>query len=151
MRLRYPLIIILALVQHLVWASALMIDPAAGFVTAIHALVLFLGQTGTVAALTFGSIMSLMALFANSSRSVGWLLIPQQVILCVSGAGAIEAMWLSQFADGVIRPQAFLIADQLPALLFAIGHTVAIFKTVVAPPLVALPEGMMIKILKGEI
>jgi hypothetical protein len=44
----------------------------------------------------------------------------------MSAAGAIEAMWLGQFADGVLRPTAFIAADQMYTVLAALGHTVAI-------------------------
>jgi hypothetical protein len=54
------------------------------------------------------------------------LLLPQQVILMMSAAGAVEAMWLAQFADGVLRPRAFIAADQMYSVLAAIGHTMAI-------------------------
>ncbi len=51
---------------------------------------------------------------------------PQQILLMMSAAGAVESMWLGQFADGVLRPHTFIIADQIYSILAAIGHTVAI-------------------------
>ncbi len=54
------------------------------------------------------------------------LLLPQQILLMMGVSGAIEAIWLSQFADGVLRPRAFIAADQINSVLAAIGHTVAI-------------------------
>lgn len=54
------------------------------------------------------------------------LLTPQQLLLTMSATGAIEAIWISQFADGVVRSRAFLAADQSYSIIVAIGHTAAI-------------------------
>lgn len=54
------------------------------------------------------------------------LFIPQQLILMASASGSIDAMWLGQFADGVLRPHAFIAADQIYAVIIATGHTIAV-------------------------
>ena len=41
-----------------------------------------------------------------------WLFLPQMGILAVATMGAISAMSSSQFADGVVRPRPFIMADQ---------------------------------------
>jgi hypothetical protein len=57
------------------------------------------------------------------------LMVPQQFLLFISAGGAIQAMVEGQFADGTIRSVYFLLADQSPAVLAAIGHTLAIVAT----------------------
>jgi len=43
----------------------------------------------------------------------------------MSAAGAIEAIFISQYADGVLRPWAFIAADQVYSIIAALGHTLA--------------------------
>jgi hypothetical protein len=59
------------------------------------------------------------------------LLSPQQLFLFLGAGGAFEAIWTSQFADGVVRSQAFIFVDQCPTILMTIFHywaMVLIFK-----------------------
>jgi hypothetical protein len=56
------------------------------------------------------------------------LIIPQQILLIISAEGAIVAMIQSAFADGVIRPRAFLIADQCPVIIATLLHTFALLR-----------------------
>ena len=55
------------------------------------------------------------------------LSLPQQFILMLSMMSAFEAINVSHYADGVERPQLFIFIDQLPAILAAILHTLALF------------------------
>lgn len=54
------------------------------------------------------------------------LLLPQQFFLTMSGVGAVEAVCTGRFADGTVRPWALILCDQLPALLAAALHTLAL-------------------------
>lgn len=118
--------ICVAIVLHLVWAATIFLDDAATGSTAISALHRFIVDTGRLSATI--AVAAVLATFGLWTRRpwVVVLLIPQQILLCMSAAGAIEAMWLSQFADGVFRPRAFIIADQIYCPLVALGHTAAI-------------------------
>lgn len=53
------------------------------------------------------------------------LVIPQQFILIISAFGAINAIVLSQFADGVIRPRQFIAVDQVYSLVLAVFYVYA--------------------------
>lgn len=55
------------------------------------------------------------------------LLVPQQLMLGVSAASSMRAMWLSHYADGVPRTHEFIIADQIPAVLALLAHSATIF------------------------
>jgi hypothetical protein len=120
------IMVLFAVALHLSWATILMLDDAALNATAIHALHRYIASLPLLAAtLAAAALLAVIGLFTR----VPWvvlLLIPQQAILMMSAAGAVEAMWLGQFADGVLRPHAFIIADQFYSVLAAIGHTVAI-------------------------
>lgn len=120
------IMVIYAVALHLLWATLLLIDTNALNATALHAVQYYITSVSwLITILVTAAMMALIGLFTRSPWIVLFL-IPQQIILMMSAAGAIEAMWLGQFADGVLRPQAFIIADQSPTVLAAIGHTVAI-------------------------
>lgn len=115
----------MAITLHLVWATLLLIDPAAVNATSVNAIFKFIHSPTELAfALYSVAILASFGLFTK----IPWivlLLLPQQIALMMSAAGAIDAMWLAQFADGVSRPRTFLIADQLYSVLLAMGHTFA--------------------------
>ncbi len=117
------IMVLFAVALHLFWSAALMIDRAALNATAINALARFVQPPALIALLI---AVALMAMVGMLFRLPWWLLVPQQIVLMMSAAGAIEAMWLSQFADGVLRPAAFIAADQIYSVLAALGHTVAL-------------------------
>lgn len=116
-----------AVILHLVWAVAILIDPQSVNATAVHALHRLLHSPQNVA-LTAG-LCSVLAGIGMATRMpwLALLLIPQQILLMISAAGSFEAMWLSQYADGIFRARAFIIVDQVPVVLAALGHSVAIF------------------------
>lgn len=120
------IMVLYAIALHLTWAFLLLFDDAATMATALNALFRYIHPpillSYVVAAAAFAA---LVALFSDTPWIV-ILLLPQQILLMMSAAGATEAIWLAQFADGVIRPRAFIAADQLYSVLAAIGHTAAI-------------------------
>lgn len=120
------LIITYAIALHLVWAIALFYDPAAGNATAVHTLILMVGRDIATWSYFVGAGLAVLGLILIGPAAFLCLL-PQQFIMMVSAGGALWAMHLGQFADGVQRDHAFLIADQSPAVIAATLHTVAIF------------------------
>ena len=138
---RYPISIIMAITLHFFWAAGLSSDPSSIGATGPHALVVIATNPHIAAAILFtvatlatlGTLLSaeitrdLCRVIRVSETWVRiFLLLPQQVILWFSLVGAIDAMWLGQFADGVERPHWFLIVDQIPVVLVALGHTAAL-------------------------
>ena len=126
--MRTSFIVWYAVLQHVFWALLLVIDPRAAWCTGLHSILdIFSGSvSSSIAMLVLATITSMVALFMQMSLLRFMLLIPQQLILLISGIGAIHAMRLSQFADGVVRPWAFIAADQTPYVLVAALHTLAI-------------------------
>lgn len=115
-----------AVLLHLVWAGILLFDDSAINATAVNALYRYIGPTMLLAAVVAAAALSAAyAMFSNTSWTL-ILLLPQQILLMMSAAGCIEAIWASQFADGVLRPRGFIAADQIYSVLAAIGHTLAI-------------------------
>lgn len=121
-----PIIVIYCILLHLCWAGLVWYSHDAVGATAVNALFKVLGSDAFLSfTLVFASLSATCAMFLRVPWSV-LLLTPQQVLLLISAAGAISAMVASQFADGVIRPQAFIIADQIHIVLAAVGHAAAI-------------------------
>lgn len=117
-----------AIALHLLWAFLLVWNESATNATALAALSrLFPAVTGLVIVLFVVSLLAICGLFYRGNGPWGiLLLVPQQLALGVSAAGAIRAMWLGQFADGVERSHVFLIADQCPAVLAFSVHSATI-------------------------
>lgn len=130
----WPIVVVLAIVQHLVWATMLLLSPDTFGVTSIRGLNDLLGSTH-VAVVVLLFVVAYLAIWsflvAPRSLSRVVLMLPQQFVLYVSAGGAVVCMATGTFSDGTVRSIPFLIMDQLPALLFALGHTAAIGQVVI--------------------
>jgi len=115
---------------HLLWASLLLAgSEAPKHATALYALAeLFPAKTGLAIILVTVAWCAMYGIVKHklSVAARVMLLTPQQILLGISAAGALRAMILGHFADGVARPHTFLIADQSPAILALMIHTATI-------------------------
>ena len=118
-------IVIYAALLHVCWGVLLLIDVHAAGTTTIHGLP---GSPIVVALmlLVVGTIAIVGHRLPEQWRTIVWM--PQQIVLLLSAATAIGCVLASKFADGVERPWAFILADQLPAMIAATQHTVAILE-----------------------
>ena len=57
-------------------------------------------------------------------------LIPQQLFIFLALTSAAEAIINSRNADGVTRPQLFILADQIYIVIISIIHTFALLKLI---------------------
>lgn len=122
------IMVLYAIALHLTWAGILIVDDVATQATALNAVYRYIDPVPLlIAALVTAASLALLGLYLLSPVGL-LLLLPQQLILMMSAAGAFEAMWNMQFADGVIRPVAFIAADQIYSILAAIGHTAALIR-----------------------
>lgn len=130
---KYAFIIVYVVVLHYIWALILLVDSNAAPATAIS------GLYGN-----FDRMVPYFLLFASTTAWISvtrprvslWpilLIIPQQVILMLSAYAALAAMVAGKFADGVPRPHAFIIADQCPAVLIMVFHTIAVLRDAYRP------------------
>jgi hypothetical protein len=55
-------------------------------------------------------------------------LFPQQALLAVAAWGGLQVALNGQYADGVTRPYALILTDQLPLMALAIAHTLALLE-----------------------
>ena len=121
---------------HLTWGVCVLVTPQTAGVTAIyHVSLVFMGNTwATGAALLGVGALAVAGLAVKSKSATIWFLLPQQFVLVLSAVGAIVASIGGHFADGVPRPHAFIFADQTPALLAAVLHTLAFLDIYFSPP-----------------
>lgn len=119
-------IVLSAISLHIFWAINILIDHSALNANAINALYRYAWSPEWLVGVLLGA--SVLAVLGISCKSVWtiFLLFPQQIILLMSASGAIESAWLGQFADGVLRPHVFILADQFYSINLAIWHTVAL-------------------------
>lgn len=125
---QYPgsVMVLYCVVLHIIWAALVISDPATTSATPVAVLShIFISDAALFSILIVASCMSLIGLFSHLPWTVV-LMIPQQSLLLISAFGAIGAIVSGQFADGVVRPQAFIAADQAHIILAAICHALAI-------------------------
>lgn len=118
-----------AVALHFLWAGLLFRNDDAKQATALYTLSrLFPAKTGLAVVLIFVAAMAGYGLLKRTGPLTGriLLLIPQQLVLGVSAAGAVWAMWKGHTPGGLPRPAGYLIADQSPAVLALLAHSATI-------------------------
>jgi hypothetical protein len=122
------LMILYAIALHIIWGPLLLYDPTVAKVTGLAAIRLLLPYPWASIGLISAALLSFWGLFVFNRFIAAVMLIPQQFFLMTAAFGAIFAIYEHRF-PGVIgqeftRP--FMFASQLPSILAAIGHTVAL-------------------------
>ncbi len=118
--------IIYASVLHTSWALLGFIDISAAQSTALAGIVSVFGYTWAPYVLVGVGLLATNALYFRSRNFRLMLMIPQQIVMFISAYSSGLAVWFGQYADGTSRPWAFILADQLPALIAAVCYSVAI-------------------------
>ena len=122
-----------AVLQHLTWAVLLLYGGEL-HTTAIDSVITRIKPYPlSAAALIVISLLSMAAILMPKNTRQQWLSalylsIPQQFVLFLSAGGAMTAVINGSFADGVLRPRAFILADQIPAILTALLHFAALME-----------------------
>jgi NADH:ubiquinone oxidoreductase subunit K len=106
----------------MMWAILLLFGKEVLYSTPASAIA-GLGQYGAAAVLF---VSSLLGVIGYRKSGLIETLLPQQAILMLSAAASLHASALSQYADGIPRPFLFIFADQLPTILAAVLHLVAL-------------------------
>ncbi len=111
---------------HLTWAFLIWGDHATAGATPVAALLQTFNEYNVlVAVLLAVATVALVAIFMPLPTMI-LLMLPQQFLLLISATGAITAIYMAQYADGVIRPRFFIAADQVQIILAALCHAIAI-------------------------
>lgn len=119
--------ILTAIVVHGSWGVIVLLDPEALNCTPIKMSPLhyspwlagpvYLGATGLALWHVVKDDMDLVGLFK---------VLPQQMLLMTSAAGAIWCVAVGHYADGVPRPWGFILADQLWNIVGMVAHSLAL-------------------------
>lgn len=127
----FPTVVALAVALHLLWAAGIILEPSSVFATAPSSVLVLMGiVTGSqqwAPAILFAAVAMLAGwgLISTSPWRHLWM-VPQHLVLSISAIGAMHAMWLGEFADGVTRTHWFLIVDQSPIVLITLAHLTAL-------------------------
>lgn len=124
-RVASSLMVLYCTALHLFWGLLILVDIRALGATPVAALHVLFNFPLISIVLILVSILAMAGLCISLPWNVAFLL-PQQSLLLISAAGAIAAICSGQFADGVIRPVAFIAVDQVHVILASIGHAIAI-------------------------
>jgi hypothetical protein len=122
-----PLFVLYAISLHLIWAICAFLSDSAYNGTAFAGVYAVFGDASPYACL-FVASCAIVALFNQSTLSGFMLMMPQQMMLFLSAFSALHGMIDAHFADGVIRSREFIVADQIPAVLGATAHTIAMMR-----------------------
>ena len=122
-----------AVLTHLLWGVLILCyGESVTWITAIHhTMALGFSETWLGIVYLVVGLSAAWGLWRPHGHAMIFWAIPQQFVLMYSALGAVEAMIASQFADGVIRPREFLVADQCPAIFLAVLHTCAMLEPAV--------------------
>lgn len=123
-------ILLYAWFLHLAWAILLLIDPVGLHTAPLAALGLFTQDSGHLtSAILFFSCACAVPGFIHSTKF--WsrpCFMPQQLLLLISATHSLTLILAGSYADGVVRPSLFILADQLPNLVATVMHTLALHR-----------------------
>jgi len=126
-RYREPLIIWYAILLHTLWAIDMYLDPSSGLATAPYAIKILFG-VNTPHLLFIGCVCAFTGMAAPNRIVSVLLIIPQYTLLFISAVGALKAIDLGHFADGVARSRMFIATDQEPAIIIIVLYTIAVIQ-----------------------
>jgi len=127
----YPLIIFYVILLHVMWATCVLFDANALHATALSPLGHAFGSNYIVAGVLFlVSSISIVGVLPPTPTTV-LMLMPQQAVLSVCASSSVLAAVNGSFADGILRPIAFIAADQAAIILIAAVHMFAVARLAV--------------------
>lgn len=124
-RYREPFIVWFAILLHTLWAVDMFVDPISGFATAPYAINAMLGSAAPIL-LFLGCMLAFLGMVIPKRFWSVLLMLMQQTFLFISAVGALRAISLGQFPDGVERSRMFILNDQGPAMILAVLYTIAV-------------------------
>lgn len=123
-------VVMYAALLHVIEAIMVMLSSAADGSLPIAALLWVIpNRVLLVGSMVLSALMAMSAISVKShstAKNVIFLLLPQQLLLVITAAGAWLAVWHGAYADGVMRSTLFITADQLPRGMFSLIHLTSI-------------------------
>ena len=119
-------VVMYAALLHVIEAIIVMLSSAADASLPIAALLWVIpNRVLVVGTMMLSSLMGISAISGKprlTAKEVIFLLLPQQILLFFTAAGAWLAVWHGGYPDGVLRSTLFITADQLPRGMFSLIH-----------------------------
>lgn len=119
-----------AVILHFLWVALLLVPGTRAYSsTPVHEVWALSGHSAWRTSVLLGVVAgaALIGLVRHTPPGLKILyLLPQQLVLGISAAGAMLAIYESHYADGVSRPGTFIAADQAAVILTWLGHTFAL-------------------------
>lgn len=114
------------IVLHVVTALSLLVYELRIVPTSLGDLQGFLSQPILGALLLIAAGLTWWGMQQSTARRALSLFALQQSLLTVSSISAVTAIISGHYADGVARPMAFILVDQLPMVMIAVLHSFAV-------------------------
>lgn len=113
---------------YLIWGTILLIDSSAFSTNAIGFFETFFNQTITSLSFLFAGLLATASFKVKDKFTNFLMLLPQQILLLLASMSGVVSTIRGQYIDGVIRPSAFIFADQLPIILLSLVYGAAIYE-----------------------
>ncbi len=123
-----------ACIVHMAQGIAVIVEEHARSITALafFAFIPVWLYGGIILATTFLALIALTWYSPTHryipSTNVIWLLIPQQVLICIGAFGGLQAVFLGQYGDMAVYPRGFIGADQSPIIFLMFFHFIALLR-----------------------
>lgn len=113
---------------HLIWGISLILYREEIRTTSLSPFYNYLSPLGIGILFVIIALLASYAVFEDEKypKISHMLLIPQQLLVLMSGVVAIQLSIQGHYADGVIRPSMFIFNDQLPFILLTIFYTASL-------------------------
>jgi hypothetical protein len=118
--------IIYASLLHTSWAGLIWWDSSALGATTLAEVATIAGAAFTPWLCLAVAAVAIYGLWMERAVFRFLCMVPQQCILVFSAVGASCAIWNSAYADGVLRPMAFIAADQMWSLIAVFSYSLAV-------------------------
>ena len=126
LRTRWKWTILGVIALHLLQGILLIQTESAGYATSLSSLLqLIPNHIIAGAVMVIAALLSIYQLATDWSK---WLLLPQLIILIIAAGGVGRAIWLSAFADGIVRSRAFIAADQLIYIILPLLYGIIVME-----------------------
>ena len=120
-------ILIYGVLLYFIWSILLFCSPEP-MNTTVMGIFRENGISNIVMAVMFllSSILTFIGLFFKNSVMSLIFCFPQQILLLLNSLSCLICIFRQEYSDGVTRPFAFILTDQLPFILLSIVHFLAL-------------------------
>lgn len=113
---------------QLVWATAIILNPAAADVTALYTVSRIFNDSFPELLIIIAILASIPTFLDLPKIAIAVCLLPQQIFLTFISERVAYWVYKGEFPDGVIRTSTFLLADQGWIVLLGAFHLLAVWK-----------------------